>query len=351
MTNKLPEIGKRYKQKITGKIGILCKLESNSDIKIEGVWPVMFGNNDGIAVFTDNFWDHFEEIPQDQPLPNMRGKSLTPQYLLGDGKKQKTETWLDDELNADGRGDKVQKAKEELRKEVDWIRDSDEFNGYVIKERSFYIDTGNSIKRKAQAILDALDEKDGSSEDSKQAACEDVTEIHMSDTREVKLRAINTGDNGPLLLEYSRGITGYATLGWFQENFTITKKNKPDIISCGYKPTVIFQTADDPSLGFNSPTWSNVEGKPESIWKPVKIFPELTEYPKNTQHCLAKLKDGTFENLIAIKQGSLVGFMDFANEIVSEEFIEKYALLTDFISAFEQQGRDIEMLKKKMEGK
>lgn len=33
--------------------------------------------------------------------------------------------------------------------------------------------------------------------------------------------------------------------------------------------TMTLQTPDDPSLGFNSPTWSDVKEKPASIWKPV----------------------------------------------------------------------------------
>jgi len=83
-----------------------------------------------------------------------------------------------------------------------------------------------------------------------------------------------------------------------------------------------------------------------SIWKDIKTFPELTEYPKNTQHCILRLKDGTFENAVVIHQGSLVGFMEVGGEVISEEIITKYCTLTDFINAFEQMQKDIQELKK-----
>ena len=113
--------------------------------------------------------------------------------------------------------------------------------------------------------------------------------------------------------------------------------------------TVTFQTPDQPELGFNSPSWSDVwkeEPKidikeervdPVSIWKDGD---ELKELDKRNEQFLVRLKDGRVIKPILSNI--------LTNDRQIDKNIKEATTLTDFVNSIEQMQKDIEELKQKL---
>ena len=166
--------------------------------------------------------------------------------------------------------EEVREAVDGLRKELTntEITDKMDFKFYVLK---LY----NNLAEKAQNLLNTLEAMDNPNIPEK-GDC-GITEEQLSSlkaTTHVKIVAINYGDGEPakLLLEYENGLKGYATLDWLAENFTISRKLNPPIISCGYempenhgKEYIGLDLAQDNADATAYSFWSAKKQQPESI--------------------------------------------------------------------------------------
>jgi len=325
MTNKMPVVGQRYRGCNKKEFEVVFIFEANKQC-------VVYSESTGLWVqYIPTFFDYFEELPASNSQKPEEEPKLSI-YCSQCGKDFKT---LSSKYEVSGSFISAEKSCECKPNYVasNYIRE--EPNSQEKEEIS-------EIERVLEESKRILRERYSNPEYGQEL---------LADTLKNLVIAVEAGK-----IESRRGIAEYTPSDFMKhmERCEDALKNMP-------KPAVTFQTPDQPELGFNSPTWSDVSKQEpkidmkEECVEPVSIWKDVSKLPEEMQgQVLVAMKDGAkgltyytsstgdFSVFLRHKYGNT-----FDNISVVKENIERWAYLTDFIN----QVEDMEARLRKLEGK
>lgn len=310
MTNKLPEVGKEYFFKLDGQRYEVIYVSYGVQTLEGPAYDIV--ELKGLTTFyqLEDFWNLFEELPgSTTDTINQLGKTIERTKEL----VEERGSAIKENYNC-GLGDKVEKAKENLKKAI----------------RESYIDCPKYhagrryIELAAQNLIDALDkcnipEKRG-------CGIAEYTAKNAKDWKDVYFDVANAVKDKIKKEEMD------ILFGKNQEE-TKKKSEEEKIINCGICPA----SGEKDGIHFCSE-----EEKPQSIWK------DVSELPSNGQEVFVKFKNTNSIKICAIWDNDFkeIGnrFTKDAHYLLSE--VKEWCYLTDFINHIE----NIEERLRKLEG-
>ncbi len=286
MTNKLPEVGKRYKLHLK-----------------------QFQKDQSIFIKMDAELLDFEEIPEETNSKEAKSEireQNNSSYCKNYGKNETRY--------------KVEKAKEEIKKELEWWKN--------IESRLDLFELKNNFRyiiRASQNLLNALDEQE------KLCEFEDGKKQVETEKKVEEGKCAKCGK--------SFGEGEFAIKGSNNKFYCSYKCEEKKCPLCGIK----FIPLGETTAKFCSPDCEVESEKPKSIWKNISELPSAIY----VQLIVKFDKDDNGMCLIydAYEEGIFKG-SNLLIEEIKKESIQSWCTLTDFISYFEELQERVSKLEK-----